>query len=211
MKATKKKAAEARKVLEPLANWFHHCHGASKAIVEADLWTCRVARGFCEGVTSQHSWVVLGKDCYDPSAGIIDPTLWSYCDDIEGVWTGTMKDGLHTPHGAGSIWKWGQPVAGDEDPIELDPGETPFSQAALDFLELLGPLDRMGWGRLANAPVEGWPAAEIMPAINRSVGPLVPIDIIGMLTNENPGNLYLPNGREDEFTPPPFNRSEVVL
>jgi hypothetical protein len=209
MKVTQEMIREAKKALAPLDGWARHCHGASMALVEAELWTCRVARGVCEGVGAQHSWVVIGKDCYDRDAGIIDPTLWSYRDDVDGIWTGSMNDGLHIPHGAGSIWEWGRPVAGDEKAIELVP-DMPFSEAALDFLDMLGPLDRMGWGRLANAPVEGWPAAEIMPVINACVGPLVPIDIIGMLTNENPGNLYLARGREDEFTPPPFDRSKVT-
>lgn len=199
LKATQKKVREALKVLEPLDHWAARCHGASYAIVEAELWTCRVARGMCKGVSSQHSWVVLGTNCYDRKAGIIDPTLWSYDDDVKGIWSGSMEDGLHTPHGTGSIWEWGRPVSGGDKPMELDPGETPFSVEALAFLDALGPLDRMGWARLANAPVEEWPAAEIMPAINRSIGPLVPIDIIGMLTNENPSGLYLPKGHEDEF------------
>jgi hypothetical protein len=198
-KLTKKMVSEVKKVLGPLDGWAGHCHGASMAIVEHELFTCRVARGTCEGVGSQHSWVVLGKDCYDKEAPIIDPTLCGYRDDVKGIWTGTMRDGLHRPHGQGSIWEWGRPVAGDGEKIELDPGDTPFSVDALAFFDALGPLDRMGWARLANAPVEEWPAAEIMPAINRTVGPLVPIDIIGMLTNENPGNLYIANGHEDEF------------
>lgn len=209
MKVTKKMLTEARKALGPLDHYARHCHGASIALVNAELFTCRVARGTCRSVAGQHSWVVLGRDCYDRTAGIIDPTLWSYDDTVKGIWAGTMEDGLHRPHGAGSIWQWGRPVAGDEPPIELVPDE-PFSTAALDFIEMLGPLDRWGWGRLANAPVEGWPAAEIMPAINKCVGPLVPIDIIGMLTNENPGDLYLARGHEDEFVPPAFDRASVA-
>lgn len=198
-KLTKKMLGEVKKVLAPLDQWGGHCHGASMAIVQAELFTCRVARGFGDGVASQHSWVALGKDCYDKDAPIIDPTLWHYRPEVEGIWTGTLRDGIHHPHGEGSIWDWGRPVSGGGDPIELDPGDTPFSDVALGFFEALGPLDRTGWARLSGAPVEEWPAAEIMPAINRTVGPLVPIDIIGMLTNENPGNLYIASGHEDEF------------
>lgn len=209
MEPTAKMLTEAHMVLEPLDRWHHDCHGASFAIVNAELWTCRLARGVCKGVGAQHSWVVLGKDCYDPEAAIIDPTLWSYDPEVKGVWGGSMINGLHRPHGSGSIWTWGKPVHQGGDTIELAP-ERPFSEAALDFLDMIGPLDREGWARLANAPVEGWPAAEIMPVINSCVGPVVPIDIIGMLTNENPAGTYLAHGREDEFVPPPFNRSKVA-
>jgi hypothetical protein len=96
------------------------------------------------------------------SSWIVDPTLWCYRKDVEGVWVGTYGDGIHRPHGKGSIWKWGRPVAalpGQE--LELTPAE-PWSGAAEDFLRLLGPLDRRGWAQLAHAPVEGWPAGEIL-------------------------------------------------
>ena len=47
---------------------------------------------------------------------------------------------------------------------------------------------------LAHAPVEMWPAAEILAAIENTeeLHGRVPIDIRGMLTDENPGGLYLP-------------------
>jgi hypothetical protein len=184
--------------LEPLSQWARRCHGASIAIVNAEIFpVARVARGFTEGVTGQHSWVVLGDDCYDPKLTIVDPTLWSYDDAVQGIWVGRrMGKSSHVPHGAGSIWEWGRPVSGGEEIMKLEPRE-PFSEQALRFLELLGPLDRQGWARLANAPVEGWPAAEIMPAINDTIGPLVPIDIIGMLTDRNPAGLYLPGDEKD--------------
>lgn len=185
-------------VLAPLDLWNAQCHAASCAIVNAEVIPgARVARGFCTGVVSQHSWVILGGDCYDLNATIIDPTLWSYDDSVKGIWVGSMADGRHTPHGSGSIWDWGQPQSGGEEPIELKPRE-PWSKDAELFLELLGPLDRTGWARLANAPVEAWPAAEILPAINDCVGPYVPIDIIGMLTDRNPCGLYLPGDEEEE-------------
>ena len=141
-------------------------------------------------VIGQHSWVVVGKDCYDRDARIIDPTLWSYRDDIEGIWTGTLKDGLHSPHGAGSIWNWGRPETGGGEPVELEFKTLPSADCRR-FLDLLGPLDAHGWKMLAHAPVEGWPAAEILPAINDTVAEVVPIDLIGMLTDRNPGGLYL--------------------
>jgi hypothetical protein len=197
VKNEKRILTKVRKALDaPIKDYAHQCHVASLRIVDGVDFDCRVARGFCEGVGSQHSWVVLGLDCYDRKAAIIDPTLWSYDSTVKGIWTGTMEDGRHTPHGTGSIWTWGRPVSGGGEPIELEPTQ-PFSDDALLFLEMLGPLDRTGWARLANAPVEEWPAAEILPAINNTVGPLVPIDIIGMLTDHNPGGLYLP-GPEKE-------------
>ena len=203
---SQKMLAEVRKALEPLDHWHHHCHGASVAVVNAELFTCRVARGWCDGVDGQHSWVVTGKDCYDVDAEIIDPTLWSYDPEIKGVYLTTNMNARYKPHGQGSIWDWGKPEAAAEEPIQLDPGDKPFSDQAKLFLDMLGPLDRKGWATLAHAPVEEWPAAEILPAINRTVGPLVPIDIIGMITNENPGELYLARGHEDEFAPVPFAR-----
>jgi hypothetical protein len=76
--------------------------------------------------------------------------------------------------------------------VDLTPRE-PFSREAKNFLDLLGPLDEKGFRVLAHAPVEGWPAAEILDAIENTEGLkcYVPIDIIGMLTNRNPGGLYL--------------------
>lgn len=186
---TKELLTEVEMQLSPLERWSHDCHNASIFIVRAKIFpTARVARGWCEGIGSQHSWVVLGDDCYDQDATIIDPTLWSYDEDVTGVWTGVL--GRHIPHGAGSIWEYGKPISGGDKPIKLKP-KRPFSDEAKRFLLMLGPLDREGWARLAHAPVEDWPAAEILPAINETVGPLVPIDIIGMLTDENPGGVYL--------------------
>lgn len=140
----------------------------------------------------QHSWVVLGHDCYDPGAIIIDPTLWSYDSSVSGVWTGTYNDQRHTPHGMGSIWKWGRPDAPTGPVVELKPRQ-PWSEQAKGFLELLGPLDQKGWIVLAHAPVQGWPAAEIIDAMCESgLQEFIPVDRVGMLTDRNPGGLYLP-------------------
>ena len=61
------------------------------------------------------------------------------------------------------------------------------------FLELVGPLDYHGWGVLAHAPVQGWPSGEILAAITdtKPLAVLVPIDRLGMLTDRNPGGLYM--------------------
>jgi hypothetical protein len=198
--------AIANEVLAPLEDWAAQCHAASVKLVQSGRFdVCRVARGSCTGVGGQHSWVVLGDDCYDMDATLIDPTLWSYDDTVTGVWVGTYRDGKHTPHGKGSIWAWGRPDEATGPVIELTPRE-PFSQSALDFLELLGPLDREGWIMLAHAPVEFWPAAEIIDAMcetphptipNQTLEGYVPIDIVGMVTTRNPGGLYLPEEDAD--------------
>lgn len=181
------------RVLAPLDRWAFNCHGASATLVQSGVLgdRVRVARGWCENVIGQHSWVVCGWDCYDPRTPLIDPTLWSYDDEVEGIWTGTLASGKHVPHGSGRIWDWGRPDPPTETPMELNPSE-PFSQSALDFLEQLGPLDERGWIELAHAPVEGWPAAEILNAIVECVGPFVPMDILGMLNDDDPTGLYLP-------------------
>lgn len=184
--------------LAPLDQWAARCHGASIELVNSGLLgTSRVARGSCQGVAGQHSWVILGMDCYDDQAVIVDPTLWSYDDEVKGIWVGTYQDGLHRPHGKGSIWEWGRPNHPEGLPMRLTPRE-PFSGPAKAFLDILGPLDEKGWIQLAHAPVEFWPAAEIIDAIYETDGlaGYVPIDIIGMLTNRNPKGLYLPEGDE---------------
>lgn len=61
--------------------------------------------------------------------------------------------------------------------------------------EFLAPdgLDRQGWYTVGNAPVGGgWPARAIFEAM--AADPVlvayVPIDVLGMLTDLNPGGLY---------------------
>jgi len=178
-------------MLAPLSQWKYRCHEASLTVVKSAIGG-RVARGWCKGVPSQHSWVVLG-DCYDEKATIIDPTLWSYDPKVKGIWVGTMAHGRHKPHGYGSIWDYGRPAPPVDAPIKLRP-KKPLSRSAVIFLEMLGPLDRNGWGVLANSPVQGWPAGEILGAMDdtRALSALVPVDRLGMLTDRNPGGLYLP-------------------
>jgi hypothetical protein len=186
-------SAEIVSALGGLDQWSHKCHQASIALVQSGVLgtECRVARGSCPGVGGQHSWVVLGMDCYDPLAKVIDPTLWSYDPTVDGVWVGLAGERPHVPHGAGSIWQWGRPEPGDEEPIEL---AVPVHGWAEEFLSLLGPLDITGWARLfSQAPVEGWPAGEIIEAAwnTPDLRPLIPIDRVGMLTTINPEGLYL--------------------
>jgi hypothetical protein len=189
----------AEQVLDPLERWEHNCHAASVQLVRSGRFgVCRVVRGACEGVPGQHSWVILGDDCYDDRATIIDPTLWSYDDRELGIWTGTYRDGLHTPHGKGSIWNWGRPDRATGPVVKLTPRK-PFSQSARNFLDMLGPLDQHGWITLAHAPMQGWPAGEIIDAMceDKSLRAYIPIDIVGMLTDRNPGGMYLPETQKD--------------
>jgi hypothetical protein len=191
--------AEAAGILAPLDQWAAQCHAASLKVVQAASFRARVARGTCAGVGGQHSWIVVGDDCYDRGATIIDPTLWSYDASVEGIWVGTMGDGRHEPFGMGSIWQWGRPHRAVGPRVRLTP-TAPFSERAERFLDMLGPLDVDGWALLAHAPVQGWPAGEILDAMcetphptipNVTLGGRIPIDIVGMATTRNPAGLYL--------------------
>jgi hypothetical protein len=205
MAATKAMAelvVQAARILGPLDRWAAQCHAASLKVVQEATFTARVARGSCDGVGGQHSWVVVGDDCYDRGATIIDPTLWSYDASVEGIWVGTMADGRHRPFGLGSIWQRGRPHPAVGRAVRLTP-TTPFSDRAESFLDMLGPLDLDGWALLAHAPVEGWPADEILAAMcdtphpeipGVTLGGRIPIDTLGMVTDRNPGGLYLANG-----------------
>lgn len=169
--------------------WAGQCHAASLRIVRQGVFpSARVARGTCPRVRSQHSWVVVGDDCYSSTALIVDPTM-----EPGKVWFGCALDALHHPHGEGSIWAWGRPRRMGGPVIELTPKDQ-LSRDARAFLELLGPLDLAGWRLLANAPVKGWPAGEIFAAMSdtEEMESWIPIDILGMTTLRNPGRLYLP-------------------
>lgn len=180
-----------------LAQWAFNCHAASAQLVKTEAFQnevgpCRVARGACVGVAGQHSWVVLGDNCYNDRATIVDPTLWSYDESVKGVWVGSYRDKLHRPHGKGSIFRWGRPDPAIGPEVKLTPTK-PLSGGAQAFLELLGPLDKNGWRILAHAPVEGWPAGEIIEAMldTEGLSQWIPIDIVGMVTDRNPEGLYL--------------------
>lgn len=187
-------------LLDPLDKWSHQCHAASLKIVKSGILAeSRVARGMASGVGSQHSWVVFGMDCYDTRATIIDPTLWSYRDDVDGIWVGSLADEMHTPHGTGNIFDWGRPDYPTEETIALKEPEGGWSDRARLFLDILGPLDETGWRRLCGAPVSDWTAGEIFGAICDTFDwgeAVIPIDILGMTTLRDPGGLYL--GGEDE-------------
>lgn len=186
----------ADKIGIPLDEWYGACHVVSLAIVQAGLLhgpagaRVRVARGTCLGIGSQHSWISLG-DPYDSKTEYVDPTSWCSTEDHPTIWTGKASQGDRIPHGTGSIWQYGKPVHQGGPIIELTPTQ-PLSSAAKHFLDLVEPLDAQGWMVLANAPVGGWPAGEIFSAISDTdrLQAFVPIDVLGMTTDRNPGGLY---------------------
>ena len=179
--------------MDQLDRWAQKCHSASLHLVRSGVLppTARVARGRCSGVMGQHSWVVVGDDVYAPDAQIVDPTLWSYDPDVSGIWYGSARDGRHRPHGTGLIWNYGRPGDPTGPIVRLTP-KVQLSRRAAEFLAMLEPLDYNGWSVLAHAPVEGWPSDEILAAIDDTdaLTALVPIDVLGMVTDRNPGGLY---------------------
>jgi hypothetical protein len=200
------KAADARRLLkeagglealeealgEPAIRWGGRCHEISLKVLRTGiLGPGRVARGGCQGVLSQHSWIILGGGPYDRDAVIADPTLWSYQDAAPYVHFAKNSMRTHRPHGSGSIWRYGHPDnCAPGKAVDLT-WKKPPSKAARLFLELLGPLDKRGWIELAHYPVEDWPSGEIIGAIADTFGEVqVPIDILGMTTDRNPGGLY---------------------
>lgn len=176
--------------------WGGRCHEISLAVLRTGLFgPGRVTRGVAEGVGSQHSWITLGKDVYDYSAVIVDPTIWHY-QKLEVPKILVTRRGLHhTPHGSGSIWAYGRPEpAKPGQEIELSPDLVEkMSQAAQHFLKMVGPLDRIGWMRLASGPMQGWPSDEILAAIwaEPALGQTIaPVDHTGHVTDINPGGMY---------------------
>lgn len=179
----------------PCVEWGGRCHAASLAVLRTGIFgPGRMARGAAAGVPGQHSWFVLGDDPYALCVPVVDPTIWWYRRApkrarIQVAWNDPM---FYAPHGSGSIWDYGVPPRPSGEVIRLK-AEGSLSKFAWSFLEFCGPLDRRGWMLLANAPVGGWPAREIIEAIadDPQLGAaLVPIDVLGMLTDRNPGGLY---------------------
>lgn len=175
----------------PFGLWEHRCHEISlKLLRTGEFGPGRIARGRAAGVISQHSWIVLGDDCYSPDAVIVDPTLWSYLPSVTGIWVGPNLT-RHVPHGAGSCFDGEMPIHHGGPDIALTPA-VPFSPAAETWLAILGPLDFRGWGEVAHLPVGDWPAAEITAAIadTPQLRALLRIDVLGMITDRNPGHGY---------------------
>lgn len=195
-------------VMGDLKQWEHQCHAASLHLIrsgELSMWS-RVARGYSPLVQGQHSWVVLGDsqtselaDVYDPDAVIIDPTLWSYTDTVEGIWYGTAVDGLHIPHGAGTtsipqLMEERPRPASYSDVIRPDMhAYRRLSVEGIQFLAFVGGLDARGWIWLMQQPMSGWPSKDIIELMldTPQLAAFVPIDLAGMLTDRNPSGLYL--------------------
>lgn len=189
---SKAKLDKIEKKIGGSAKWAKNCHAASLAIVRSGLLPegARVARGFRAGIQSQHSWACTG-DPYDPDTVILDATLWSYVGGNPCIVVCKASNKAYRPHGAGSIWEYGRPTPRVGDEIKLKG----LSSKALRFIHEASDgrgLDKAGWMTLANSPVQGWPAKEIFTAMSKDerLAHLIPIDILGMVTDENPGKLY---------------------
>jgi len=172
------------------------CHSVSLALVRSGLLgeggpSLRVARGACIGVGGQHSWVVLGNP-YDQTATIVDITLWSYDSSAPRIWIGNQINERHRPKGGETLWQTMRPCHSGDEIMAL--GTDDMSREARDFLDILGPLDARGWAALwSRCGMMGWPAREILEAFLdqfRDMAALVPIDIVGMVTDRNPQELY---------------------
>jgi hypothetical protein len=185
----------------PYREWASRCHEISGELLNTGLFgPGRIARGWANGVRGQHSWIVLGEDVYAEENVWVDPTLnhWRGKPD-KGISVNLAERLLpfQAPHGYGQIYaaqkprSWGGPV------VALTPSSE-LSEAAEGFLELLGPLDRRGWMQLASGPMQGWPAGEIIAAIDdtKRLKAVVPIDILGMLTDRDPAGIYLQHLKE---------------
>lgn len=188
----------------PPTDWAFRCHEVSVAIVRSEALPdgARVARGFARGIPGQHSWIVLG-DPYDRESVVVDPTYEATRAGIarrDGrepklpirLRLGRLVGSLYFPHGYGDIWKAGKPISSGGGVVDLD--REGLSRDARLFLDLLGSLDRSGWSTLFNGPMCGWPSAEIVDRAyeDERLRALIPIDVVGMLTDRNPSGLYLP-------------------
>ncbi len=182
----------------PAAQWGSRCHEISLAVLKSGLLgPGRVARGTARGVTSQHSWIILGDEPlpspYSEESVIADPTIFHY--ERRDPYVLVKQNLMHThwPHGAGDIWTQGGPPPEPTGKlIELD-GYEGLSGLARSFLELCGyPLDYRGWAHLVHGPVQGWPCGEIVTAMcaTKELAVVTPIDVIGMTTELNPKGLY---------------------
>jgi len=175
--------------------WWHNCHAASLEIVRAGVFPgARVARGVCRMVGGQHSWVYLGDSPYSPTA-IIDPTLWSYHQTVFSPYVVRAMNNIYVAKGAGDIWQAGKPRTASQmgEKAIFPENYGNLTSGAQLFLEMCGPLGRTGWNDLFHGPMQGWPAGEILEAADKTpqLSPLIPIDVLGMNTDLNPGGLYM--------------------
>lgn len=183
----------AERALEPMRQWGQRCHEASVALVSSGaIRGLQVARGTCMAIGGQHSWVTMG-DPYNIHTIILDPTLWSYTSVAPEVYVGNANKWRHRPKGSGDIFMWGRPPEVPErKAYRLKPPKRGWSPHALQFLMVLGPIDLDGWRMMANAPVQGWPATEIMTQMfaDEKIKAFIPADIVGMVIGNECGGLY---------------------
>jgi hypothetical protein len=190
---------QIEEAIGPLENFRQQCHAASVALVQSGLVKGRVARGVCSYVRGQHSWVVLGNNCYSPTAHVLDVTAWSYDPTLPKVWYARNLL-AHQPHGIGDMVRARRPKHYGGETVPLH-GRDKLSAAAQYYLNSLSArgLDHRGWLEVTQMPVADtdgravWPAKEIITAMYKTpqLRALVPIDIVGMVTELNPSKLYL--------------------
>lgn len=192
--------AEATAVVEtmvpdygPVAAWANRCHEVSLAVLKSGVFgPGRVARGTSPGVHGQHSWIVLGKDVYSRDAVVVDPTYNPTTGQGDSILVVRNRQ-MHSPHGWGDIWTMGGPPEDPTGPLIELAGYDELSVEATAFLAATGyPLDYQGWSHIAHGPMEGWASGEIISAMceTRELRALAPIDIVGHVTDRNPGGLY---------------------
>lgn len=177
----------------PRDKWANRCHEVAYALLVSSLMddvTARMARGWAQGISSQHSWIVTGNDVYDKTAKIIDPTYASNRGSRPMI---MIVDNLtsHSPHGYGEFSKFPESKGGKEFLPEF---VSPSTRLWADMASMeVGPLDAFWWAKMFSGPMGGWPSRELVnwayeePALRA----LIPIDIVGMLTDRNPRGLYL--------------------
>lgn len=189
------------------SKWAKNCHAASLHLIHSGILPAgsRVARGWCDTVPgSQHSWVVVNTtdaalaDPYAPTPLILDPTAWSYQTGTAArpsVWT---SDGMgYHPHGTLGPAALPGALPAPVDPARIiEPDEDAYralNAEAKRFLALQGPLDARGWMALTKCDVRTYPAAEITSLMRATprLCAFVPIDLWGMLTADNPSEVYL--------------------
>jgi hypothetical protein len=183
---------EVEEAIGPLERWASNCHGASLALVRSGLLPegSRVARGWAKGVRDQHSWVLVTPQMvYDPLNWVVDVTLWGYVPEANRLYIAHAGHWPHRPHGQGQLEHLGPDPVGPRTSLGV-----PVSRAVELFLHMYAPagLDRRGWMTLLNGPMQGWPSAEIVAAAYRTkeLKTFIPMDIVGLLTDENPRELY---------------------
>jgi hypothetical protein len=183
---------EIEQAIGPIERFHSQCHAASLALVRSGLlpgegW--RVARGWARGVGSQHSWAVQGNP-YDPKSLVVDITMWSYQKHLPRVYV-TRNAVAHEPHGFGHLVP--KVVFEPSTPLVTDFPMDKLSPDTQLWFRMRYP-QGIGWAdfsRLMNGPLLGWPSKEIVSATTGTkLAVMVPIDVRGMLTDENPGELY---------------------